>query len=778
MRKRPNTPQPEDGFIVPRKPAPPDALPAGRDYGQGYGYGYDAYDDDAGGGLMEYWRILMRRKGLLILAGFLGGLAGFLYTLPQTPIYKASASMEIQQLNPHFMDMSRVNPVQEGGNYWNNQDIQTQINIMQSTSMMERVMAKLEKTRPQDYALDTGRLSAWRRALNLPQPEPEDAWETALGMASGSVSIQPQGDTRIVTISVDSTDPEMAATFANTLAEEYIEQNLESRWQMTQRTSEWLTRQLEEMRIKLERSEEALNAYARRAGLVYTAEQGSVAEDKLRQLQQALSAAQADRVAKQSRYELVRTATPESLPDVLNDNTLREYQRTLTNLRSQDADLATVFTAEHSSRKRLLAQIATVEAALSRERDAILERIRNDYEEARRREKLLADDYAGQTELVTDQTGKSIQYSILKREVESNRQLYETMLERVKSASVASALRASNVRVVDPARAPLGPYKPQPMRNAMMGFLLAGFFGVVIVIFRERMDRSLQDPGDASYFLNIPELGVIPAAGAKNFLGVKYRKKSKGDDDEAAAEAESQPVELVTWKRQPSPIAESFRAALTSILFSSQNGARPNVLTITSANPSEGKTTIASNLAIALAEVNQRVLLVDGDLRKPRLHDIFNLAKEGGLSEILKDRTPVAEMQLNGSIRQTEVENLWVLPAGEKSHGSTNLLYSARMSDLLEKFEQEYDMVLIDTPPMMHIPDARIIGRMSDGVILVIKAGETTRDTAQAVRQRFAEDGTKVLGSILNNWDPKKSTGSRYGYYYADRYRYYSKYYQ
>ncbi len=238
-----------------------------------------------------------------------------------------------------------------------------------------------------------------------------------------------------------------------------------------------------------------------------------------------------------------------------------------------------------------------------------------------------------------------------------------------------------------------------------------------------------------------------------------------------SGEAEAGPVEVSVWKRKPTLMAESFRATLTSILFSGQNGDQPRVVTLTSPGPAEGKTTVVSNLAVALAEINRKVLLIDADLRKPRQHQIFNVSKDHGLAEILLERGPLNEESLNGSIRATEVENLFVLPAGEQTLGSTNLLYSKRMAELLERLDEAFDMILIDTPPMMQIPDARILGRLSDAVILVLRAGQTTRDTALAARERLAADGTRVLGTILNYWDPKKSSGGYYHYYYDRYYR-------
>jgi capsular exopolysaccharide synthesis family protein len=298
--------------------------------------------------------------------------------------------------------------------------------------------------------------------------------------------------------------------------------------------------------------------------------------------------------------------------------------------------------------------------------------------------------------------------------------------------------------------------------NTALGLLLGGFFGVVWIVLRERMDRTLQEPGDVQFYLNLAELGVIPAAERPRKLLAAH-----------AEEADGAAVETAVAVRKHSVLAESFRAALTSILFSGQNGNRPRVIVLTSPAPGEGKTTVAANLGEALAEVNKRVLLIDGDLRKPRLHEIFETERERGLSDLLRDARPLAEA-LGGVVRETRVANLFLLPSGAESAAASNLLYSERMAALLELMEKEFDTVLIDTPPVMQIPDARILGRLADAVILVLRAGQTSRDAALAVRERLAEDGTRVLGAILNDWDPKRVGASRYGYGYGyERYRYY-----
>lgn len=814
-------------------------------YPESAGYTHGYADDPESGGLLEYWRILRRHKRALILIAFLGLLAGVLLTLPQTPVYQARTALEIQDLNENFLNMKQFTP--EGDSYTALTDMQTQIKLLQSESLVKRVLAKLKASTPgatepttnateprapttnatepsksEPRPLGRGitnnateprptepraseprplgsapptRIAAWRKALNLPEPKPSDELDPL--QAARNLKVRAAGQTRIVELLYDSTDPRFAAAFANTLAQEFIDSNMEARWKMSQHTSEWLSRQLEDMRIKLERSEDGLQSYARRTGLMFTSdrstsEKTNISEDKLRQLQEELSKAQGDRITRQARWEMTKTSPPDGLPDVLNDSSLRALQDKVTELRRQRAELITTYTEKHIKVQRVEAQIAPLEAALQQERSAIVDRLRNDYEAALRREKLLATDYANQSRLVTDQAEKSIQYNILKREADSNRQLYEAMLQRVKESSIASAMRASNVRIVDLAEPPALPYKPSLPMNSALGLLAGLFIGITFVIMRERADCTLQNPGDAEFWLNVPELGVIPSAAKelrprlrlylsnkRNSLGKPRTLSltpapanatpSNGDTPAVSVTASNgnaaaDSVELISWQRKPGPVAESFRSLLASLLFSGENGTRPRVLVVTSANPMEGKTTVASNLGIAFAEIHHKVLIVDADLRKPRMHEVFGVANEYGLTTLLK-RGPVEPEVVESVLRQTNIPGLFVLPSGLANQNTANLLYGAKLAELLARFKREFDMVIIDTPPMLQMPDARVLGRLADAVILVTRAGHTTRDAAIAANHHFAKDRTRVLGTILNDWNPKSLPGGYYGSY-------------
>ena len=671
--------------------------------------------------------------------------------------------------------------------------------------MLERVIVKLNLAKRFAEEKERSRFAAWRKVLGLPASRADANREELLRRVAKNLTIEAEPKTRLVEILYNSTDPKLAADFANALTVEFIQQNLDARWKTTQQTGDWLTRQMEDVRIKLEKADDELQNYANASGLLFTSESDNIAEEKLRQLQEELSKAQADRVEAQSKYESAAKAPPESLPEVLDDKTLGEIQVRLTDLRRQLAELSSALTPAHPSVRKVQAQITALESALESKRASIVERIHNEFQSAQRRENLLARNYAAQAQLVSEQAVKVAHYNILKREVDSNRELYDSMLRSVQEAGVSSALRASNVRVVDSAYPPVRRYRPSYALNSALGLLAGALFGFVFVVMRERADRSIQAPGEAELSLGVPELGVIPSAGAeRSRYFAYYRDSGNGNGKHDAKSRDSRLgttesghgtltlglttsdvgprtpdvdllppdsrrlVELAAARRSPSVLAESFRATLTSILFTGENGDRPRVIVLTSAGPSEGKTTVASNLALALADTGSPVLLIDGDLRKGRLHEIFQVSNAWGLSDVLagSDLPP----DRTSAYFETRYPRLSLLPSGPTPVSISILLHSPRTREFLQHAREEFHTVLIDSPPMLNMADARVLAKLADGVVLVVRSAQTTRESAAAAAERLADDGSRLLGAILNEWDPRKTSHTAYAYVYPHSY--------
>ena len=761
-------------------PAAPQAAPPARLVAAGDGFPRgDAPLPAAGSGLAGLSRIVARHRATLLFLSVAGAAVGLLFALAQTPVYRATTSLEVQGLNEAFLNMAAVSPIRGGGGAPSPWEIPTEAAILGSQGLIDRTLARLQFQPAPEQASP---LARWKRDLGLADGPAAAPRDTALSLAAISLAVRAPGETRILELATDSSDPDIAAGFLNTLADLYIEENLAARWETTRRTEKWLDRQLAELRERLQASEESLQGYARASGLMFVSAQESVSEERLRQLQRELSHVSGERIAKQSAFEMTAGAEAESLPTVLDAGPLRQYQLSLTDLKRQHAELNSTFTPAHHQVKRLAAQIDEMKAAIKHERGAVIERISNDYEAALRRETLLADDYARQSQIVSEHAVKSIRYNILKREVETNRELYDGLLKKVKETGVASALSASAVRIVDRARPAVEPYKPNHVLLTMMGLFAGLFAGVAMAWVREATDNTIRVPGDALGCLRTPELGAIPCVGPIPWLGspqrpvrlrIRYARGRGGSlrPRRLAAPDAPHPDNLLperSVEQAGNPILkESFRATLTSLLFASRWFEPCPVLVVTSPSPEEGKTTVTCNLAISLAQVQRRVLLVDGDLHRPRLHNVFGVDDSLGLSSLLRDareidRSPV-DAVAHPAVRATGVPGLYVLPSGPASEQASNLLHGPRVSQLLSALRRQFDVILIDTPPIMPIADARIIGRHADGVILVLRAGSTKREAARAAEDRLTADGSRVLGTVLNRW----VVSGQHDYYYA-----------
>ena len=454
-----------------------------------YGTRVDAPGDLETDGLLDYLGILARNRKTLIAGALLGLVAAVLITLPQTPTYRARTSLEIQGVNNDFLNSKQINPVNDDGANSNvAADIQTQIKIINSEFLIDRVADHLRANGTLPSGGPESKASWLRTVLHLPAASPVDFVEQFRRDALNNLTVSQIGQTRMVEVYFRSPDPKLAADFVNQLDADYIDSNVEARWKMSEQTGTWLSHQIDDIRVKLEGSELMLQRYARTAGLLFTSvavgnqDRNNVTDEKLHQMQEELSRAQAARIQAQSRFEIARTSPPDTLADVLNDQSLRDLQRQITDLRRQAAELSSIYTEKNERLQRIEVQIAPLVTALEDQRTAILSRIRSDYETAVRHETLLQSAYDSQVSTVLDQADKSIQYNILKRDVDTNRQLYESMLQQVKAASVASAMRASNIRIVDPGKVPTEPFSPNLKINAGLGGIAGLTFGAVLVL--------------------------------------------------------------------------------------------------------------------------------------------------------------------------------------------------------------------------------------------------------------------------------------------------------
>ena len=703
--------------------------------------------------VLQYWRIVCRQKKTVFGAALVGLVLGFLVGIPMKPVYKARTSLEVLSFNDDFMNVKETNPVSANGNSSETSAEENQAKLLQSESLIHLVCSRLgyRRTNP-DIQPDVAP-SGWRAWMHMAAPVEMTERERLVSKASENLKVQFTARTHILEATTESSDRRLAADFLNTLAAEFIRESMEARWNATEKTGEWLRKEIEGARARLRSAEDDLQAYARQSGLIFSDDNSNVATEKLQNMQQVLLAATSDRIAKQSRFELLKASPADALPDLLTDEpSLRETSSKINDLRRQIAVFtASVYTPSYSKVKEAQAELVILQAAFARDRADILKRIEGNYREAVRKETLLADAYDSQVREVTGQSEKTIQYNILKRDVESSRQLYDNMLQQMKHAAIAAAVNVSNVRVVDKAEVPRRSISPNFTINSVLGLLAGIFVSVIVVIIRDQTDQSFRQPEDIKLWTDLPVLGTIPSAA----VALKLQSRSRGNLPQQPA--------LISLQHKPSLTAEAFRSTLASILFLTAKARSTKVLVFTSGNVADGKTTSITNIAIAAAEIGKRVLIIDADLRRPRIHEVFDLPNGCGLSTLLL-LDEVSEKSLQALIQATEISGLHVLTAGPATESAGHLLYAPSLSALLRQVRDEYDLVLVDTPPMLNMPDARIVGALADAVVLIVRASQTDRATLLSARERFNEDQTNVLGTILNGWDPTR-TPHEYNYY-------------
>jgi succinoglycan biosynthesis transport protein ExoP len=713
-------------------------------------------------------RSLLGRYWLLLIAlTVVGASAGFAAAVLSSPMYRTRLLLEVQNVNEAFarnsMDAMAFDATEVG--------IQTQINILRSGSFLRRGADRLQsETVP---LAPTGRdlFSRLRERVHPTTRDPLENYKRGVTTAVSTFDARPVNRTRLIELSCESTSPDVAAQFLNSMAAEFVEDTTRSRMQSSQKTSEWLSAQIEETKSKMQESEERLRDFVQASGNLFAGQDVTLDDTKLSQLKSELAKINSERIAKQTKYELVLKSPPESLPDILDDSILRGYQQQIGALKREKAVLETEFTSKHPKVHKLEVQTVMLENTYQKEVGSILKRIQNDYESAMRHEKMLQSAYAGQSQRVGSESGKAAQYNALKREVETLRQMYQQLLTQVNQAGISSSVPINPIRIVEPSSTPEEPYKPQPIINISFGTLFGLAFSLGIVFLRERADRSIKSPGSTRRLLNTPELGVIPNL-RLNGNGTKSSRAARlaitkpgtlpldgGVGDPVTA--------LVSWQNSPAFLAESFRGTLASILRNQTNGKAERTILITSPGPGEGKTTVVQNLGIALAETGRKVLLVDADFRRPHLHHRFGLPNDWSLVDLLTQKVPVADYSPERLAVSTGYPGLSLLPNRATQENVAKLLYSPRLRAIFEALTEGYDMVLVDAPPILHLADARIIAPLTDALILVFRSGVTDRECAVEAYQRIREDGLYLLGTVLTDCDAGSSRKHNYYYDYV-----------
>lgn len=695
-----------------------------------------------GSKLAEYASLVFYRKWTLLLGAVLGAVIGIGVASIQEPRFNARAVLEARSLNERFLNRENFDPA--AGNTVSGPEayLKTQLHVLGSDWLLKRTLAQLVR-QPEK--------SNCTAALEIRQEDLRGSQERALNALRKNLSTSVVDQTRLIEVESQARTAECAATFVNALANELIAADAEANRDSMHKTRELLAQELTGLKSKLIESENELHLYAQNEGLLLSNKAENLEENQLTRAQTDLMTAQAHRIAKQAEFEQSSTANTSVIPEVLNDTVLKDFRTRRATLRQQLMELSSILTPSHYKVKQVEAQIKELEAEQRAYKDDILQRIRNEYESSLRREDLLRRAYRTEAKTLAAQSAKAVRYTLLKHSVDINRQLYESTLQKVKEAEVISAMQSTNIRLVDPASPSQQPSSPHVIASMGVGVCGGLLFSLLLVAWQERSGRNFSTATETATYLNLPELGAIPSRRTTPAVWLPGRVRSRPPLTTLASQDSSLGT-LTPAADYPSSEVESYRAVVTSILCGGWNMDTGSCLVVTSPGSGEGKTTTTANLAVALGRTGRKTLVVDADLRRPNLHNMFGLQNERGLKDLLEQGN---FDDLQSMIQPAQAANVSVLTSGSGPCDVLSLLDSPHLPKLIRLLKVSFDTVLIDTPPMLNMADARVLGRLSQGVVLVVRAGQTRRSAAQSARMRLANDGTALVGVVLSDWNPR-----------------------
>jgi capsular exopolysaccharide synthesis family protein len=692
--------------------------------------------------LLAYWQVLLKRRWLIlgITASVLA--AALLVTLLTPPVYRATATLQIDREAMQIVLVEGVNSTEgaASGDFY-----QTQYELLKSRALAERVADSqhlagspllqavaghswlsrvLESLRPRASSKPAADAGGQDRA----------GLEAASRLLQAHLVVEPVNNSRLVKVSFDSGNPRLSASIANAFVQGFIAQQLDHRTGASSYAKKYLEDRLGQTKAKLEQSERALVAFAQKEKIVSTGDGPSLVAQNLSALNAQLAAAQGERIKAEARWHGVSSSGAAGLPaDLLVDSPVRDLQARKAELQRTYQDKLQVFKPDYPDMKQLQGQIDAVNKQIAGEMGSLRASVRAEYDAALTQESLLTKQLDSLRNQTLDVDSRSIEYNILKREADTNRQLYDALLQRYKEIGVAADPGSNNVSMVDRALPPGGRYKPNLRLNLLIGLLLGAALGVLAALGLEFIDQTLKTPQDIEQKLRISVLGIIP----------KLKKTEV-------------PADMLRDLR--SPFSEAYRSVRTALQFSTDSGV-PKVLLVTSASAAEGKSTTAWSLARNFAQLGKRVLLIDGDLRNPSLHRLAEVRSEIGLSNLL-----AGAANINEAIQDTDDPRLKIVLAGPLPPNPAELLAGSKLISLLTVAAESFDQVIIDGPPVLGIADAPILANATAGTLLVVEAGKTRIQTAQMAVKRLTLARARIIGAVLSKYAQSHGYGYGYGY--------------
>lgn len=718
--------------------------------------------------LLDYWAIILKRRWVVLSCLVIVFATVAIGTLKEKPVYEGKVLMEIDPQQPsvvNFKEVVSVNPVDPDAY------LETQYKILKSRTLADRVVRDLNLWRVPEFYRNRmlfGLIQTTPKVLpspSNPNPSPNAGYfRNSVRHVQGFLDISPVRRSNLVELSFESHSPVLAAEVANKLAEDYINENLAVKWDETISASHWLQDRLVGLQAKLEKSEDALQAYARAHGILYLEttnnSQQSLASARMAELMQEYGQAQGALFQKQGLYSLVKHGKVEDLPGVLNNGLVQGLEEKLADDEQQYAMITSWVKPDYPKARQYRREIKALQKEIDREKGAVIQNIVQEYKSSRHRVNYLQRAIDEQKRTMTALNERMVQYSILKRQVDSNRELYQGLLQRMKEAQVSAGLNASNIRIVDNAIVPQGPVKPRVVLNLALGLILGGALGVGLAFFQEYLDKTLKTSDDVERLVRLPSLGVLP-----KFSLDGAEEIEDGDEADLLPVPTNGNGHLAPAIQTAPEVAEAFRSLRTSILLSASPV--PKLLLITSALPSEGKTTTAVNLGATLASLNTKVVIVDCDMRRPACHRATGVENKPGFVQCLTGHAALdaAIMPVPG------ISYLSVIPCGTIPPNPAEVLSSRMTGELLHKLRREFEFVIVDSPPILSVADSRILATLTDATVLVTRAHSTPYDVVRRARSLLYGAGARLLGVALNDVDLRRDgygyVGGNYGYGYG-----------
>ena len=699
--------------------------------------------------LLDYLIILRKHQWLIVTFLLTVVTVTTISTFKMEPVYQAAVRVEVDKESQNTLPF-------QGTNYDEYVDmevyVETQVKILQSETLALQTINELNLGQYPEFGGRSG-------ALALPHEGASVARPAILGAFLAHLSVKRVPNSRLIEVQFDSGNPELAARVANGHAQSYIEQHFRSKYEATTQASGFLSQELEELRIKVEKSEDARVAYERQNQIWLLDEKQNITTQTLGDLNKAVTDAQTGLATREALYRMAVAGNVDLLPEVRNSPVIQDLIKRKSALDESYAEALDQYGPNFPKVQRIAEQKKEVDADLARAQKIMVGSIEEDYRTSRQHLALLEEALDRQKAESNQLAEKLVQYHILERDANSNKQLYDGLLQKLKEAGITAGLRSSNIRIVDPALVPTTPAGPQKARNILLSILVGLVGGIGLALFREYLDNTVKSPDDIESLAGLPSLAVVPSLPNLNGHHHWPQLAHKTTQEHAGSGPR---VETLSHTQPKSQISEAFRALRTSLLLS-QAEHPPQVILVTSALPREGKTTAAVNLAVTLAQLGDRTLLMDCDLRKPGIRRALNLTigKEGGLSSYLAG---VANLDEIVNPHPT-ISNLETMTTGPIPPSPADLLSSHRMREGVAELRRRFKFIVIDSPPIMAATDAVIVSSLTDGVLLVVRSGETPKEAFTRTRDLLGAVKSRILGVVLNAVDSRAPD-----YYYSYRY--------